>query len=397
MKSTILSKVLPFIFIAGLSIISGCKKDDFKPEESFIKIYDDADGNKKFVPLAIQQTDDQGYILLSAFNGWNIFLMKTDMNGELLWQKELPSTYVNAVPGLLKHNGHYYFVCMDAVGLFTYVMQVDENSGTIDEVQHFNQLLYPTYAYSNGSAVYIQNYNRVNYQTEIHELNASLNGISKSGSVNVLTSVENELVHHNSYTGRRFPFFISSTPSNNQIVMTGFYNYSFSLIFLNPNLEFTGVYNGAGFNGGVNAILPHSDSKYSVARFSNENQYFNANATLNPATIDIAESIPATGYSEIDPKKPVVVKSISIDGTNYSCFIGSSKSNHLIVSIFDNAGVFIGQKNIGQNTPYTICDATPTTDGGMMLLTQVKIMGNYQRIATIKLTDEQIKEIIENE
>jgi hypothetical protein len=27
----------------------------------------------------------------------------------------------------------------------------------------------------------------------------------------------------------------------------------------------------------------------------------------------------------------------------------------------------------------------------------VKIMGNYQRIATIKLTDEQIKEIIENE
>lgn len=383
------------LFITCAVVIAGCKKDDFQPEESFIKIYNELEGNKKYVPLGIQQTSDQGYLILSAYDGWNILVMKIDKEGNFVSKTQLPSTHVNAVPNLIKHGENYYFVCMDQVGLFSYLMQVDEASGSATEVQNFPNVIYPTCVYSNGTSIYIQNYDRLSYETGIHRLNASLDGIQQSGSVNIFTSVENEIVDHITYNGKRMPFLISSTPENDYIMMSCFYNYSFSLVFLNPNLEFSGVYNGAGFNGGINAILPQGSSTYAVARFSHENQYFNANTALSPTTIDIAESIQTQGYSELDNNKPVIIRTIKIGDTDHTSFVASTKSNQLVMYLFDNSGTLKGKKYIGQNTPYTICDIASTSDGGLMLLIRVKLMGSYDRIATIKLSDEQLKEIVE--
>lgn len=385
-----------FLFIGVIILLAGCKKDDFKPEETFIKIYNDPEGNKKYVPLSIQQTGDQGYLILSAYDGWNILVMKVDKTGEFVWKETLPSNYVNGVPNMIRQGDNYYFACMDQVGLFTYLMQVDEVSGTVSEVQSFPGIIYPTYLYSNGNAVYIQNYHRLSYETGIHQLDPSLTTIIRSGKVNVLTNVEDRIVDHIRHDGRRMPFFVSSTPEHDYIIMGGFFNYSFSLIFLDPNLQFSGVYNGANFNGGVNAVLPQGGSAFSVARFSFDNLYFNANTTLNPTGIDIAESITAQGHSELDSSKPVIIRNIGIEGKNYVVLAASTRSNQLLIGFFDPAsGTLKGKKYVGQNTPYTICDIAATDDGGLMLLVQVKVMGSYNRIATIKLSDEQLKESVE--
>ena len=56
------------LFIGVVILIAGCKKDDFEPEESYVKIYNDPEGNKNYVPLSIQQTSDQGYLILSAYD-----------------------------------------------------------------------------------------------------------------------------------------------------------------------------------------------------------------------------------------------------------------------------------------------------------------------------------------
>ncbi|MBC9811298.1 hypothetical protein H9Y05_02305 [Crocinitomicaceae bacterium CZZ-1] len=383
------------LFIGAILVFAGCKKDDFQPEESFVKIYNDSEGNKKYVPLGIQQTTDQGYIVLSAYGGWNIHVMKTDKVGGVVWRKTLPSNYVNAT-NLIKHGGSYYFVCMDNVGLFTYLLQLDEASGNVNEIQNFSGIIYPTYAYSNGTTMYIQNYDRLSYKTGIHQLDPSLTSITQSEELNIMTSVEDRIVDHITHDGKRIPFFVSSTPENDYIVMSCFYNYSFSLVFMNANLQFSGVYNGANFNGGVNAILPKGNSQYAVARFSYDNQYFNANASLNPASVDIAESISASGYSELNPEKPVVIRSMAIGGVYYVVMAGSTRSNQLLLSFFDPySGALRGTKYVGQNTPYSICDFTKTEDGGLMLLVQAKVMGSYDRIATVKLSDEQLAELLE--
>lgn len=376
-----------------LASLSACKKDDFKPEESYIKIYNDENGSQNNVPISIYQTADQGNLILSSYDGWNIQLMKTDKLGELIWKTTVPSNYVNAT-NLIIHQGKFYFACMDNVGLYTYLVEVEPNSGAITQTSAFTDIIYPTYLYSNATSVYIQNYERTNFQMGISRLNTALTGVANSGSVNILMDVESKIMDHINHTGKRLPFFIQSTPDNN-IIMNGFYNYSFSLVFLNANLQFTGVYNGANFNGGVQSLLPLGNSNYALSRNSFDHLYLNPFANLNPSTVEIAANIPAEGYPELNPEKPTVIKRVNVKGTNYIAMMASTKSNQVFFGLFDDTGVLKGKKYIGQNTPYVVYDAQSTSDRGMVLLIQVKLMGSYNRIALVRLSNEQLEELLE--
>lgn len=392
-----MKKLICGIVLLGLSFLMPACKKDVKPEESYIKIYDDQNGNKHFHPLSITTSaDGEGFLVLSAYDGWKIHLMKVDKAGEFQWNYELPDNYVNAVPNLIQQNGQNYLICMDAVGLSTYVLQIDENNHSTTEIAHFTNILYPTYAYNSGQTVYFQNYDRSSYKTGIHRLSADLSTVEQSGSVNILTDVEDKIINHVTYIGKRIPFFVSSTPEQDYIVMNGFYNYSFSLIFLHPDLSFAGVYNGAGFDGGLSAISPSGNNRFSLARFSFDNLYYNAGASLTPTTIDIATSIPAQGHSELDAAKPVVIKDITVNGTLCKAFISSTRSNQVLLSLYERAaGTLIGKLYLGKNIPYTICDFIQTEDEGLNILVQVKIMGSFDRIALMKIPKERLTALVE--
>ena len=385
---------LVFVLVFGL-VFSSCK-DKYKPEESFIKVYDDKDGNRNYFPLSMQQTSDEGYLFLSAYNGWNVHILKTDKLGNMLWDYDLPAKYVNVVPNLIERNGDLFFVCMDNVGLFTYVMQVDENGQQATEYKQFSGIQYPTYVYDNETEVYIQNYQRGSFETGIYELNSNMTTIQKSGSAQIFTDVEDKIVDHLNYTGKRFPFFVSVTPEKNYIVMSGFNNYSFSTIFMNANLNFTGVYNGAAYDGGLSAILPLGESNYAMARFSFSNMYFNPNVTLAPTTIDIVGSIPAQGKSELDAQSPVLIKNISINETEYVVYLATTKSNQLMLSFYQKGSTELkAVKYIGQSVPLKASDFAKTKDEGMMILAQTTLMSSFNRLASIKLSKEELEAVVE--
>lgn len=389
--------VCKLLFLLAFSLIfTGCKKEKFQPEESFIKVYDDNDLSKNYYPLSMAQTSDNGYLILSAYNGWNIHLLKTNSTGDLQWELNLPANYVHAVPNLIERNGTMYFVCMDAVGLFTYIMQVDESGQQVNEFHQFQDIIYPMYVFDNLNKVYIQSYDRITFETGIFELDGTMNQIQNSGSVNIFTDVEEKIVDHINYTGKRYPFFISTTPENNYVLMSGFNNYSFSTVFMDANLNFSGVYNGAGFDGGLNAVLPLGGNNFSLARFSFSNLFINPNATLNPTTIDIAESIPAIGNGELDADSPVLIKSISINGSDYVVFLATTKSNQLVLNFYSKGSSELkGSKYIGQSVPLKASDFSLTDDGGLMILTRVTVMGSFNRVATIKLSKEELELLVE--
>lgn len=383
-----------FLMVFGF-ILSSCK-EKFKPDESFIKVYDDKDVNKNYFPLGMKQTSDQGYLILSAYNGWNIHLMKTDRAGNLLWKYELPSKYVNAIPTLIERNDDVYFLCMDAVGLFTYVMKIDENNENASEFMGFQDIQYPMFAHDNENEVYIQNYNRTTFETGLFELNSEMTQIKNVGSVQIYTNVEDKVVDHLNYTGKRFPFSVSVTPEKDYILLSGFNNYSFSTVFMDANLEFSGVYNGAAFDGGLNAILPMGGNRYALARYSFTNLYYNPSASLNPQTIDIAESIPAQGNPELDAQSPVLIRNITINNTEYVVYLATTKSNQLLLNFYKKGSdQIVASKYFGESTPLLACDFTNTNDYGLMILARTTVMGSFNRIATIKLSDEELGEIVE--
>lgn len=391
MKNWIRYSALSLTFL----LFFACKKE-VKPEDSFIKIYDDQVGSTHYVPLSISKTSDQGYLILSACNGWKIQIMKIDQAGEYVWHKQLASNYVNAVPNIVVWNAKHYFVCMDEVGLFTYVMEIDESTRDANVVSSFPNMHYPTYAYANESAFYIQNYNRWSYETEIHRLDGDLSAIDQSGAVSVLTNVEQKLIDHVTYTGKRMPFFITTTPEKDYVVMSGFNNYSFSTVFLNNDLQMTGVYNGTGYNGGFNTILPLGSLQFAVGKFAYSNVFFTAKTTLNPATIDISESISAEGYPELDSEKPFLTRTVQINNTKHIAYLATTNSNQLLLQLYSaSTGKLVGKKYIGQNTPYRACDLIQTNDSGLLLLIQAKVMGSFNRIATVKLSKEELEKVVE--
>lgn len=390
-------KFILFLFLGLLLTTVSCKKK-VKPEDAtFIKIYDDPNGNRHYYPLAISPSAaDEGYILVSAYDGWRIHISKVSKDGSFEWNYDLPENYVNAVPSIIRKDNQNYLVCMDAVGLFAIVLKIDEGSNTTSEIASFPAIIYPTAAFYSGQRLSIQNYDRTSMQTGIHQLDASFSSIVQSGQLNIFTDVEERIVNHISYNGKRIPFFIQETPDQQYILVNGFYNYSFSLVFLHPDLSFAGVYNGAGFNGGLTALLPITGTQFALARFSFDNLYFNSAASLNPTTIDIAESIPAQGNSEIDAQKAVICKEITIKENTYIAFLSSTRSNQLYLALYDKAGGALqGKKYLGKNIPLRAADLIQTSDMGISILAQAKIMGSYDRISLLKLTKDQLETVVE--
>ncbi len=373
----------------------GCK-DDFEPEESFIKVYDDTDLQNNYFPLSMRRTSDNGYLMLSAKNGSKIHLLKADALGEVVWEYDLPANYVNAVPNIIERNGSLHFVCMDAVGLFTYIMQVDESAQNAAPLQTFPTIPYPLYVYDAGNGIYLQTYERESFKTGVYALNETMDQILDSGLIDVQVDVEAEIVDHINYTGKRFPFFVSKTPEDDYVVINGFNNYSFSGVFLNTNLDVTGVYNGAAFDGGLSAMLPLGGNQFSIARFSYADSYVNPSATLSPTAIDIAESIPADWNSELDTESPILIKPLEVNGTNYVTYLATTKSNQLVLNFYTSGSAeLVGSKYLGQSIPLKACDFIQTEDGGMMILTQATIMSSFNRVATIKLSQEELKGLLE--
>lgn len=394
-KSIVKSGSIFVLMITLLSVFAACKKE-VKPEDAFLKVYNEQGGNTIYNPLSIRKTPDQGYLILSAFDGWKIKLMKIDKLGDFEWKYNLPDTYVNAVPNIIIRGGNYYFVCMDQVGLFAKVMQININAKNATEVKDFPYVLYPTAVFASEQSIFLQNYNRSSYQTEIYKLNETLTDTLLSGKVDVLDNVEERLVDHITFAGKRMPFFISETPEADHVVMSGFYKYSFSLIFMDENLDFTGVYNGSNYNGGMNAILPLGNSNYALARYSYSSLYFNPLTFIDPTAIAMGESIGANGVPEIDASKPVLIKSLNLDSKKLVACITSTQSNQVLIQFYDSkTGELKGKKYVGQNIPFTVADAATSASGELILLVQATIMGGYKRIATIKIDKEQINRTIE--
>ena len=119
-------------------------------------------------------------------------------------------------------------------------------------------------------------------------------------------------------------------------------------------------------------------------------------ATLSPTTIDIAESIPAQGKAELDAESPVLIKNLTINSKNYVVYLATTKSNQLLISFYESGtNELKASKYFGQSVPLQAADFSLTSDGGLMILSRVTVMGSFNRIATIKLSKEELVEIVE--
>lgn len=388
MKQFLLFVLLGFLFFTS------CEKKDTS-SLPFVKIYDDQNGNRSFTPLSIiKSVQDNGYVVLSAVDGWKIQIMKINQWGEFQWNLFLPDNFVNAVPSLLSIDQKLYLICMDPVELDTRILRIDETNHAVVPVSTLEEVSYPVHAYHNGEHLYLMSCPLSSQMTGIHEVSDALDTVVNVSGLPISMNVDDLLLKHAMNTGKRWPFFLKSTPDHNYLMMNGFYNYSFSTVFLNTTLQFTGVYNGAALEGGINQLLPLEGNQFALSRISGEYLFFNPKVALDPNAIAMATSIDAQGDSELNHESPVLIKEITINGVKYQAFLASSRSNQLVLKLYDASGKKVAGTYLSKNIPIKACDMVQTPYGELLILTQVRVMGSYNRIGTIQLSKTNLIDLV---
>lgn len=389
------TKRIYIVCIALISLFVSCEKKDTSTLP-FTKIYDDQNGNRSFQPLAIAKaTLDHGYVVLSACEGWRIQLMKIDKDGAFEWNYFLPSNFVNAMPTILTIDNVLYLVCMDPVELDTRILRIDEANKMVVQTAQLEEITYPVQAHYNGEKLYVLNAPLSSQMMGVHEVSQSLDTVVKVGGLSVSTNVDDLILKHMMHTGVRWPFYIQSSPEKDLLCVNGFYNYSFSSVFLDNDLQFKGVLNGAGFDGGLLAMAPLGQQQFAFARMAGDLVLFNPSLGINPNQIAMATALEAQGDAELDPTKPILVKAITIQSVAYRALISSTRSNQLVLKLYDSSGKKVGSRYLSKNVPIKACDAIQTPYGELLILAQVRVMGSFNRIATLKLTPTNLQESIQ--
>ena len=387
-------KRLLFICCCALIALLSCEKKDTS-SLPFVKIYDDQNGNRSFTPLSIiKSTQDHGYIVLSAFDGWRIQLMKIDNDGVFEWNLELPDAYVNAVPNLVNIDQHIYLVCMDPIELNTRILRIDEANHAVIPVSVLEEVSYPLYAEYAVDNLMLLSSPLGSQITLIQKVSPLLDTVIQVGALDISMNVDDYLIKHSMHSGKQWPFFIKSTPEKDRFVVNGFYNYSFSTVFLDNNLQFSGVYNGAAMDGGINQLLPLGAGSYALSRISGEYLFNNANCSLDPSAIAMATSIEAQGDSELNHESPVLIESLTIKGVTYRAYVASTHSNQLSLKLYYESGKKIAGTYLSKNIPIKACDMIQTPYGELLILTQVRVMGSYNRIGAIKLSKANLEALV---
>jgi len=395
------------IFIFALLILfnTACKKtEEVSPEESFAKIYDNGELGGSFLPVDVEQTADGGYLILGEYQNedsdfYAVYLMKTDAQGNFLWEHQANTTYVNPISELIKVDTSFYFLCMDRTSLATYVMQV-QDSAAPSIVQTYGSIIYPLAVSQTPDAGYLlQSYDRNTRATRLSKLDASFN-ISWENTYPVLEQSEELLIEHLTKRGTNLPFFTGSIGegSATRYFFNGFNSFTFSMLFVNTtDGQDTGVLNGVRYKDAISSAVSLSGNQFALTMFKEGQNFVLSNSELNTASGAVASigDLEGNQITELSTDAQVVAKKLTINDKEVIIFASDTKSNQIVLYAYDAIeGTLLGTKYLGFYNPYEVAGFTLTEDNGLAVLGTSVVMGRFPRIALFKLSSKELSILI---
>ncbi|MEH0156707.1 hypothetical protein V6R21_21435 [Limibacter armeniacum] len=375
------------------------------PEDRFLKVFQRATDTPVF-PIAHAQTADNGYLILarvsprstssspdetiSSFYGG--YLLKTNASGEMEWEKFLPQQYVNPVGKILINGSDANFICMDAASLGTYILSVDLLSGDLTTNQYFSDYQYPlaTTLTTDGGIV-LQHYNRTNRSTRIVKMNANGQEVW-SEDMSVEEDVEDALFSQLVGNTDILPFFVEE--ANGMYLVNGFYNFSFSLMFVNAA---DGVRKGSvignRLSSGIRSAIEVSGDEFAIAVF--DPLETNISPSINIATVqdNSIASLETSRLPEISNSQVAICKT-TLQGKDVICYAVTTNSQQVKLLIFDpESQTLLGEQYYGEGYDFNVQDIATTEDGGISILASTYAMGRFNSPVLIKMSKEDLEEL----
>lgn len=367
-------------------------------QESFTKIYDNSFFNTAFHAQDIQQTSDEGYLILASkrledsnFSG--IYLMKADKSGEFVKGIDIePAQAVNATGQLMNVNGEHYFFCMNETSLNTQLAKVDE-ALTADSIQMITLggMTYPSAAAKDGDNGFVMlTFNHVDKLSVFSRVSPAgeISDVTEV-SIGVGDDVEEPIINHFFQTGRKFPFFVGKT-SSGAYYFNGFYDYTFSLVFVNSG-SVTGSVQGQHDDGGFSALTPISGNKFAGARFNYGDNYVMPQLELATSGTETSTDLAGNSLPELASNAKVKIVQTVINGKNMLVYASDTRSKQIGLLFYDEAdGTFYGTHYLGFSNPFELGSVIQTEDEGLAVCGTTYLAGRFPRICLFKLSKEEL-------
>lgn len=385
-----LKKIFTVLLVVFLFFSCG-NEEDFVPDASFIKIFNDESFETSYIPMDIVQAGDKGYFILSAYNSWNTYILRVDENGDYMWDYKLEENYVNPIKGLYYEDSAFYFFCMDDLSLATILMKSTDLSRTASVERTYGNTIYPLHSSKVNDGFLLESYNRESYSTRLTKLNATF-GEQWHEEYSVEQDVEESIISHLTRIGDRLPFFTGE--AGNTYFLNGYYNYSMSMLFVRgSDGTQTGVINGFRDKSAISSAKYLDGNSYALSRFDFGDNFMIPKIDLNSSGTGISSELEGNIHPEMTPNAFVYNEVINVNGREITMYATSTKGGQILLYAYDAInGTLVGTHHLGRLNPYEAIDFVPSNDGGLAVLGNTFVNGRFSRITLIKLSE---KELIE--
>ena len=382
-----------------LTVACDIQDNKVEPQDVFTKVYNNDNYSDAFIPISITQTADSGYLILGGkevtdTQFLSAYLIKVNSEGEFQWERTPSENYTNPLSGLTVSGTNYQFFCMDKLNLGTYLVQVDDVTGSFSEIGYLSALQYPLAAAQvNGGGFVVQGYNREDQKTVLARLNANAVAVWQE-EYDTFEDVEEDIVKHLIRTSRPLPFMTGTVGS--RFYFNGFYNYSFSMAFVNAaDGSLTGVINGPGVEDAISAATQLSGSQLAMARYSFLENKIIPNYQVDVNGIEVTGDLDGFQFDELSQQAKFQIKKVSSAGKSTVIYGTETKNGQILLLAYDQANeTLLGSRYLGFGQPYQMADFSTTKDGGLIVLGSTFITGRFARLALFKLSKTDLEMLV---
>jgi hypothetical protein len=382
-----------------LTVACDIQDNQVEPQDVFTRVYNNDNYSDAFTPLSIAQTADSGYIILGGkevtdTQFLSVYLIKVGAEGQFEWERTPSENYTNPLSGLMVSGSNYQFFCMDKLNLGTYLVQVDDVTGSFSEIGYLPALQYPLAAAPvNGGGFVVQGYNREDQKTVLTRLNA--NGVAVwQEEYDTFEDVEEDIVRHLIGTSRPLPFMTGSIGNN--FFFNGFYNYSYSMVFVNAaDGSQTGVINGPGVDDAISGATQLTGSEFAMARYSFLENKIIPKYNIDVNGIEVTGDLDGLKFDELSQKAKFQIKKVNVAGKSAVIYGTETKSGQILLLAYDQANEsLLGSRYLGFGQPYQMADFATTKDGGLIVLASTYVTGRFARLALFKLSKNDLEMLV---
>ncbi len=378
--------------------------NDVDPANSFLKIYDNNTFDADFTPIDVQQTSDGGYLVLGAskldnslFNG--VYLMKVDETGTFVSEQNLSEQFISPAGELMKLNNNYYFMAMTETDWNAFLFVANDSGNVATPIPLGAN--YPLSATLVDNELIYSNYNNGNQQIQISRAIIGENGSvgnfqGQSFSIGEGEdgAIEEIILDHFTRTNRKFPFFVGKT-SNNLYFYNGFYNFTFSTVFVDiTDNEPVGQIQGTRETAGLSSAVHLSGNEFAISRFEDGDNFIVPQTTVNVTSLtESSVNITGNPFPELIDDAPVKLKQLEIDGRFVLLYGSTTRSGQIILLAYSpDTQELLGTKYLGFSNPYRFASFNLTDDNGLIVLGSTSVAGRFERFCLFKLSTEELAE-----